>query len=1087
MRAIIAALLLATGAEAEPSPIELRVNYRENSFPNHMVAVEGARPIDFSWGFLPELRGSNQSMFHLVVTTHHTFSQPYILCDTGPVASSSTLCVQACPGLSSAPPFTVAYWKLATAGPDGAFGMWVEGKPFVLGGGAEDFVGGFLAAPPAVVPPCAPARLRGVTQPLGAETSQALERVVAFIASPGYWQLWSNDLRIDQFKAHGAWPDFTQRSYYDAYDLTPLFLNPGAWSSGVPLGFRLGPGTYCDVQFAQSYNATAVPLLLQIHAELVNGTRIVFASGGSGGSGALPLPLRAHADTVVAVDWHEGETVHNDMAAALAGWDSLGFDDSQWAPAVPYDGLAGRALTPALLNPAGTVTHPGRLPAAGFWDLGNGSYSWSFPSNFAGFVEVTVNASGFKNSTLRLFGGELTDGKGAVINQLHVNLQVFWRLAGLTAEIISPTFVFFGAQYFGVDGWPAGMPPPTLASAMAVPTSTLWLDTGLLSLTFGSSSSSSSSSSRSDRSQAGGNAGTVNTTLLAGIQAAILQSQRSNFQALPSDCPNREKRGWMGDGAVSAWQAAVNFDVAAPYRSWTLSMLDDQARVRQAYPPALGGDVSSIVPAGDWPLLTADAAWGAAIGEVPYQMLREYGDVSWAVRMYPGARAYFHYLCSRTDNATGLMTSEAQWGDWDAAFPRALYQPNTMHIGATAAHVRLAMQLLEVAPLVGQTRDAPEYEAFLSAVRAPFNAVYANASAPWTYSDGVEQTPTLLALSLGLVPPTLLNASIAWLINDIESTRGVHLSTGATGTRLLFAYLSSIGRTDLAVAVAAQDTFPSHGFWIAQGATTCWENWSGETDAQHGNVPPTHNHIFLGSHSGWMWESLVGVGQPKGSYGYARVAVRPPLLPGLLEAMSGELESMRGPISVAWAGAVGGPAALNASLPVNMAGTISVPVAGLANVVVTEGGTQVWRQGTFVPGVAGVYGATLEGAFVTFSVGSGEFAFIAAPSVSASASSSSSSSSGAAPTGCSGAVLTCAAPGARIAAVRRAGLAAATGASGAPWARRFLLAHIVEAACLGRESCAVPSAREVAAALVPAVTLREEEAALPVCVEALCA
>ena len=364
----------------------------------------------------------------------------------------------------------------------------------------------------------------------------------------------------------------------------------------------------------------------------------------------------------------------------------------------------------------------------------------------------------------------------------------------------------------------------------------------------------------------------------------------------------------MGDGGVSANQAATNFDAAAAYRSWTLSMLDDQARVAEAYPPekGLAGDVTSMVPAGDWPVTTGDAAWGVAIGEVPYQMLREYGDVSWAQRVYPGARAYFDFLCRRIDPAAGVMVSEAQWGDWDAAFDRSFYQPNTMHIGATAGHVRLAQQLREIAPLIGKEGDVAVYDAFLSAVGAPFNAYYANATAPWTFSDGVEQTPTLLPLSLGLVPPPLLNASIAWLLNDIETTRSIHLSTGATGTRLFFPFLTSIGRTDLAASVAAQDTFPSHGFWVTQGATSCWENWSGETDAQHGNVPPTHNHIFLGSHSGWMWAALVGVTQAPGSYGYASILLRPPILPGTLNAMAGSLASVRGKISASWAWSEGG-------------------------------------------------------------------------------------------------------------------------------------------------------------------------------------
>jgi hypothetical protein len=194
--------------------------------------------------------------------------------------------------------------------------------------------------------------------------------------------------------------------------------------------------------------------------------------------------------------------------------------------------------------------------------------------------------------------------------------------------------------------------------------------------------------------------------------------------------------------------------------------------------------------------------------------------------------------------------------------------------------------------------------------------------------------------------------------------------------------------------------------------------------------------------------------------------------------MAGTLNSVRGSVAVAWAWN-GAAVALNASLPANVAGTISVPVAGLANAVVTEGGVAVWRGGAFVPGPAGLYGAALDGAYVTFAVGSGQYAFAAAPAAT--------SASGFSPTGCTGQALACAAPGARIAAVKRAGLAAGAPSGGAPWARRYLVAHVVEAACVGRADCVVPSAADVAAAVAPAVVLRKEEVAMQVCVEALCA
>lgn len=547
----------------------------------------------------------------------------------------------------------------------------------------------------------------------------------------------------------------------------------------------------------------------------------------------------------------------------------------------------------------------------------------------------------------------------------------------------------------------------------------------------------------------------------------------------------------MGDGSVSAQQLVTNFDAAAAYRSWMLAMADDQARNAAKYPQPSGAVSSPMVPIGDWPPLSSDAAWGVAVGEVPVQQLRQYGDTSFAARLYPNMRAYYLFLRNQTDAVSGLMTGVAQWGDWDAAFPRTFYQPNTCHVGATAAHLRLAQYLAEVAPIAGRAGDVPEYEAFLAEQAPLFNAFYSNATAPWTYVDGVEQTPTLLPLALGIVPAALADKSVAWLIADVETTRSVHLSTGATGTRLFFELLSSVGRTDLAARVAAQDSFPSHGYWVTQGATTPWENWSGLPDDQHGNAQPTHNHIFLASHTGWQLARLAGLAQPAGSYGYARVTVAPPLIDSL-PSMSADLASVRGRIAVSWAWAGGAPMAagatmaVNATVPPNIAAAVSVAVAGLAGAVVRESGIIVWEGGKFVPGAAaGLTGAALNGAFVVFQAGSGDYRFV--PSASGGSVGSTAAMAPAARSSGGPSRLACPA-GTRLAAFAHAGLCEPGGAGGAgALARRFLVAHVLEARCLGRAACEVPDARGLAAALAPAVALRDEELALDICAQALCA
>ena len=45
-----------------------------------------------------------------------------------------------------------------------------------------------------------------------------------------------------------------------------------------------------------------------------------------------------------------------------------------------------------------------------------------------------------------------------------------------------------------------------------------------------------------------GNADASVFAILNEIQAAIVQTQASNVHAHPTDCPQREKRGWTGDG-----------------------------------------------------------------------------------------------------------------------------------------------------------------------------------------------------------------------------------------------------------------------------------------------------------------------------------------------------------------------------------------------------------------------------------------------------------------------------------------------------------------------------------------------------------
>lgn len=157
----------------------------------------------------------------------------------------------------------------------------------------------------------------------------------------------------------------------------------------------------------------------------------------------------------------------------------------------------------------------------------------------------------------------------------------------------------------------------------------------------------------------------------------------------------------------------------------------------------------------------------------------------------------------------------------------------------------------------------------------------------------------------------------AALVADIQA-RDNHLTVGATGQKVrpqseplrittrriaasvhrpnppgciaqwLLRTLSAGGAAghDVALQVASQESYPGWGYWVGQGATTCWESWKGVQDPSHPGVPgrplnpPTHNHIFLcGGVGEWMYRSLGGISPT--SAGYATVKIAPQISPKL--------------------------------------------------------------------------------------------------------------------------------------------------------------------------------------------------------------
>ncbi len=66
---------------------------------------------------------------------------------------------------------------------------------------------------------------------------------------------------------------------------------------------------------------------------------------------------------------------------------------------------------------------------------------------------------------------------------------------------------------------------------------------------------------------------------------------------------------------------------------------------------------------------------------------------------------------------------------------------------------------------------------------------------------------------------------------------------------------------------------------------------------------------------------------------------------------------------------------LEIEIPVNSMAKVSVPTLGLNECAITEGGKAIWKNDSYIDGVAGGNGAGRDVDWVTFDIGSGRYCF----------------------------------------------------------------------------------------------------------------
>ena len=404
---------------------------------------------------------------------------------------------------------------------------------------------------------------------------------------------------------------------------------------------------------------------------------------------------------------------------------------------------------------------------------------------------------------------------------------------------------------------------------------------------------------------------------------------RGNYRSMPTDCPQRDERmGWTGDRTTGCYGESFLFDNHRLYAKWLQDLADCQ------WP---NGQMSDVAPA-YWRNYTDNMTWPGAFVTVADMLYTRFGDIEPMRRHYDAMKKWMLHMrlwyCK-----DGIMTRDC-YGDWCmppacdrsgangdqfAESPEMIHSKDPSRITEAAAistpfYCHLCRLMQGFAIWLDKDEDAYFFQREYDSVTAAYNARYLDTLTA-NYANGTV-TANILPLWFDMVPGELEDKVFANIINKTMNDFDGHVSTGVVGIQQLMRTLTYYGRTDLALRLATDTTYPSWGYMARRGATTIWELWNGDTGDPSMN---SANHVMLlGDLLLWEYEYLGGI-RPL-EPGYTTIELRP-TVPDGLNRVSCSYRSVSGLIESRWC-REGGRFEWDIVIPPNTTAEVYLPTAG---------------------------------------------------------------------------------------------------------------------------------------------------------------
>ncbi len=691
------------------------------------------------------------------------------------------------------------------------------------------------------------------------QIKQPLSHAVLSICGLGQYELHLNGKKIGDSVLDPGWTDYRKTCLYRCYDLTEN-LKVGTDAIEVMLGNGMYNVNATNGRYTKFTGSMGPPKLIgQLQLTYKDGSVETLCTDGSWQVAGGPITFSSV---------YGGE----DYDARLE-------NNADWQSAVETTGPGGKLvgvsqsappITVAAILKAQNITHP--RPDVWVYDLGQ---------NSAMMPSITV--SGRAGASVRLTPAEVLGRDGTISQEPSGGPTYYtYTLKGESAETWSPRFTYYGSRYVQVSGAvPAGSP-----NASNLPEIT-----DLHGQFITSSSPIVGEFSCSN-------------AMFNRTAEIIRWAMRNNLMSVVTDCPHREKLGWLEENHLVGPSLMYNLQIPALFTKVCGDISDAQTQ---------SGLVPDIAP--EFTVFSGgfrdSPEWGSASVLIPWQVYQWYGDTTILARRYDTMKRYVDYLGTTASNnivSHGL-------GDWYDLGPNppGYAQLTPVALTATAFYYRDITILQKAAALLGHTEDSAHYGELAKQVCDSFNAAFYHSQAH-SYATG-SQAGNAIPLVFGMPPEADRAAIVENIVADIRK-RNNGLTAGDVGYRYLLRALADGGRSDVIFDMNSRSDKPGYGMIISKGATSLTEAWDGRLSS-------SQDHFMLGHIMEWFYSDLAGIQPDPAGAGYDKIIIKPTPVGDITWAKASYM-SVKGMIKSSWK-TEGSTFSLDLVIPPSCQATVILP------------------------------------------------------------------------------------------------------------------------------------------------------------------